>query len=112
MTDTTGYRVDKFGTYIEKDPQSRLDYSIDWSDWMPSEDSILNSSWTIQTITGDLNPLTTDDDQYNASTSITTIYLAGGTAGNTYRITNTITTDDGLIDERYFRLVVRDRTIR
>jgi hypothetical protein len=110
MTQLTGFRRDRTGSYIEKDPQSYLDYSMDWSDWMPTGDQISTSSWTIETISGDAAPLTTDQNTKNVSTSITTVWLAAGTAGNNYEVTNTIVTDNGLTEERYFRVFVKNRS--
>lgn len=108
MTQTTGFRTDNIGSYIVKDPDSYLDYSIDWSDWLNSGDGILSSTWTIQAITDDANPITTDNNL--TTTSSATVWLSGGTTGNNYRITNTITTAAGLTDERYFRIFIKDRT--
>jgi len=108
MTQTTGFRTDNIGSYIVKDPESYLDYSIDWSDWLDLGDGIATSTWTIQSITGDSDPLTTDNNTRTLTT--TTVWLAAGSASNNYRITNTITTASGLTDERYFRVFVKDRS--
>lgn len=109
MTQLTGFTRDRDGAFIVKDPDSYLDYSVDWSDWLDDSDDIATSTWTIETITGDTAPLTTDAN--SKANGITTIWLDGGTAGNNYRVTNTITTDNGLTDERYFRIFVKNRTV-
>ena len=110
MTQLTGFRSDRTGSYIDKDPDAYLDYSIDWSDWMPNGDTIATSTWSIETIAGDANPMTTDQNTLNPSTSIATVYLDAGSAGNNYTITNTITTTNGLTDERFFRVFVKQRS--
>ena len=110
MTQLTGFRKDRTGSYIEKDPQSYLDYSIDWSDWIPQDDAIATSTWRIETISGDTAPLTTDQNIKNSSTSVNTGWLDAGTAGKNYEVTNQITTDNGLTDERYFRVFVKNRS--
>ena len=112
MTQTTGFKTDNQGAYIEKDPQAELDYTIDWTDWLVPNDEISTSTWEFQTITGDSSPLTQYDTSYiNTVSDRTTVYVAGGTAGRSYRVTNTITTTAGLTDQRYFRIFVRDRTL-
>lgn len=112
MTTTTGYLKDRIGAYIEKDPQSRLDYSIDWADWIAGGDVIANAHWTISSITGDASPLAEfTSNVMTPGTSMCTVYLAGGTAGETYTVTNRITTSNQIVEERYFRIVVKDRSL-
>lgn len=109
MATLTGFVKDNEGSYIDKDPGAKLNYSIDWTDWMPQSDTISTSTWTLETISGDAAPLV------NHSTSIntykTTVTISGGTAGKIYKVTNTITLGSGLIDKRYFRLKVVARTL-
>lgn len=109
MATITGFYRDNEGTLIDKDPESALDYLISWSEWLPSGDTIATSTWSIEAITGDTDPLVTTS---NGSTdTATTVNLSGGTTGNLYRVYNTITTTGGLTDRRYFRVKVKDRTI-
>lgn len=105
---STGFNTDRVGAYINKDPQSTLDYNIDWSDWMTTGDEINTSTWTISTITGDSSPLSTTSNSFSAALDQTTIYLTAGSDGSNYTVTNTITTTDGLTDERYFRVFVKN----
>jgi hypothetical protein len=111
MTTITGFKADQYGAYIEKDPQANLDYSVDWSDWLAQGDNLRTSSWTISTVSGDGSPLTQTANTTNTNTSTSTIYVSGGSAGNTYTVTNHITTDNGLVDERYFRIRVKNRSL-
>jgi hypothetical protein len=107
-TDLNGFRKDREGAFIVKDPQSTLDYSVDWSEWLTGSDTISTSTWVIQTYTGDTAPIVRTSDS-NAN-GIVTIFVSGGTIGKIYRITNRITTGSGLTDERYFRLVIKDKS--
>ena len=66
-----------------KDPDSVLDYTVNWETWLDS-DTITVSSWTVPT------GITEDSDTFGDS--ITTIWLSGGTVGKKYEITNHITT--------------------
>lgn len=111
MTQLTGFKKDAIGSYIEKDPQSVLDYTIDWTDWLINNDALSTMTWTISTISGDASPLAKTSDLIDLSTNKTTIYVSGGTANNNYRVTCRITTDAGLTEERYFRIFVRDRSL-
>ena len=82
------------------DPQAQLDYTINWADWLGS-DTISTSTWTVE------SGLT---EGTNTSTSTTaTIWLSGGTAGQTYSVTNRIVTAGGRTDERTITLKVRNR---
>lgn len=112
MTQISGFRTDREGSFITKDPQARLDYSIDWSDWMTTGDTIATSVWTVETIAGDgANNLDNYTNTLSAATSVTTVYLQKGVAGHNYRVTCRITTANGLTDERYFRVFVKDITV-
>lgn len=87
-----------------KDPQSVLDYKIDWSTWLASSspaDTISTSTWTVP------SGITKDTD--SKTTTETTIWLSGGTAGNKYALTNKIVTAGGRTAERTIYVTVRDR---
>jgi hypothetical protein len=107
-TDLRGFRKDREGAYIQKDPQATLDYSVDWSDWLVGADTIATSTWILGTFTGDAAPLV--NTATASANGIATIFIRGGTDGKIYRITNRITTGSGLTDERYFRLVIKDKS--
>ena len=112
MTQLTGFRTDREGSYIVKDPQARLDFSIDWGPWMSSGDTIVTSTWTVETVTGDgVNNLDNYQNVIDTANSVTTVYLQKGVAGHNYRVTNTIVTANALTDERYFRVFVKDKTV-
>jgi hypothetical protein len=83
-----------------KDPSAVLDYQIDWSDWLDS-DTISSSDWTAQT------GITIDSDTNTTTTA--TVWLSGGTAGKTYRVTNTIVTAGLRTDERSIDIYVTQR---
>jgi len=90
-----------------KDPDSTLNYSIDWSSWLDSGETIDSSTWIVPA------GLTEGSGAY-ASTSgsaSTTIWLSGGTSGVDYRVTNRITTDatPPKIDDRTILIKVRER---
>lgn len=84
-----------------KDPDAVLDYSVDWSDWLATGETISTSSFTVATGV-------TKDSETNDTTSAT-VWLSGGTDGTRYTITNQITTSDSRTDDRSFTVVVVER---
>lgn len=109
MATITGFYKDNSGTLIDKDPEAVLDYQLVWSNWLASGDTISSSTWNIEAISGDSDPLVSTDD--DTSDGTTTITLSGGTTGNLYKVYNTITTAGGKTDRRYFRVKIVARTI-
>ena len=101
MPNLTGFQEDRVGAYIEKDPYAVLDYSLDWTNWMPSGDTITSISVTADT--GITIDSTTNTDY------IATAYISGGTAGTIYNIEFKIVTTNGLQDSRNFRIKVIER---
>lgn len=83
-----------------KDPEAVLDYLFDWSDWLVT-DTITTSTMAAET------GITIDDDDNDDTTA--TVWLSGGTAGEDYRVTNTIVTMGGRTDERTIIARVRER---
>ncbi|MHA1215905.1 MAG: phage fiber-tail adaptor protein [Candidatus Thorarchaeota archaeon] len=88
-----------------KDPESILDYGFDWSKWLVGDDYIVDSAWAISP-TGDLE-IVTDSDTFDGTSTL--VRLEGGVVGNTYYLTNHITTANGLEDERTMRIYVANR---
>lgn len=82
-----------FPALAPKDPDDVKDYMVDWSDWLGT-DTISTTAWTIS------SGLTKDSDT-NSSTGAT-IWLSGGTAGDTYQLSNRITTAGGRTADRTF----------
>lgn len=105
-----GFTKDSIGSYAEKDGEATIDYSIDWSEWLTSADNIDTSNWTISTISGDTDPLTKVSSSIDTSTKYTQIIVSGGTPYAQYTVTNRITTDEGLTEERFFRLNIIDKS--
>ena len=109
MATLTGYKRDNLGIYIDKDPLAELDYSLDWSEYTQSGDSISTASWSIDAISGDASPLATGASSVVGDT--TTVIISGGSVGNIYTVRCTITTTEGLTDRRSFRISVKNITL-
>ena len=109
MTTQTGFRQDNLGSYIDKDPEATLVYSLDWTNWLEPGDLIANSQMTVSTITGDAAPVTISTQGVQINDNVTYVELSGGSTGNVYTVTNTITTANLSVDVRRFRLKVVQR---
>ena len=65
-----------------KDPDATKDYSLDWRSFLEDGNVIFSSTWTVP---GGITKVT---DSH--SSNITQVVLSGGTAGQTYQVTNRI----------------------
>lgn len=87
--------------YLLIGPGETLDYSCDWTSELEAgspSDSIATSAWRIAPEEGS-PPTPTLSDLAHADT-LASVKLADGTAGAVYRLTNSITTAQGLTLER------------
>lgn len=83
-----------------KDPNAVLDYSIDWTRWLAG-DQIAASEWIVP------SGLTKMADSKTSTSA--TVWLSGGTAGQSYTVTNRITTAAGRTEDRSFTIRVEER---
>jgi len=101
----------KPGDLIVKDPSSDEPQGFDWTAWLLELGAgvIVNTStWTI---TGPDAVLTKHDDTIVAAGLKTQLYLAAGTAGGRYTVTNRVITNSSpaVTDERSFDVLVQQR---
>ncbi|MFY8163269.1 MAG: hypothetical protein ACOVKC_03430 [Brevundimonas sp.] len=96
----TSFLTDDLGFYILKDPVSILDYEIDWETWL-DVDTILTSNFTVEA------GLTKASQSLTATKGI--VWLSGGTLGETYLVSNTITTAGGRTENREFRVLIANK---
>lgn len=86
---------------VTKDPDAVLDYSVDWTEWLPGDDAISDSIWEVP------DDLTASRE--SVADARATVFLAGGESGQTYHVTNRITTEAGRVDDRTIRVRVTHR---
>lgn len=84
-----------------KDPNSLLDFGVDWSSWLASGETISTSEWDV--------PAGLTEGASTESDGITTVWLSGGTAGTTYRVRNRVSTSASRVDDRSFFVRCADR---
>lgn len=98
---------------VLKDPEAVLDYKFDWraltngsgkSDWLASGETI-TAGYTITAATG----ITIDSDSRTDTNTSVTVWLSGGTAGETYTLECKIVTSASRTDERTMTIVVQER---
>lgn len=85
------------------DPAAVLDYALDWSTWLADGETVTAATWVVPA------GLTQSAPSPSHTGTSATIWVTGGTVGQSYRLTNHITTSQGRQDERSITLVVRDR---
>jgi hypothetical protein len=108
MPDTSGFKTDQRGAYIDKDPAATLTYTIDYSQWLATDTTLNSSTYTVSTVSGDAAPLTVDATSIGSGIYANVI-LSGGTPGNIYTVTNTVGTTASDSDARRFKVKVENR---
>lgn len=90
----------KFKDY-KQDPNANLDWIFDWNLWLGEFEYI-----TVATFITDPG-ITVTANSHTQKTA--TVWISGGTEGQTYNITCRITTNEGRIDDRSFTLRITNR---
>jgi len=87
---------------FRKDPNAVLDYVVDWgTNYLAIGETISSVTWTVATGI-------TEDSSSNTPTTAT-IFLSGGSAGESYSIACKIVTNQSRTDERTFTIQVENR---
>jgi len=86
-----------------KDPDAVLDFAFDWTanSWLQSSELI--ASYVVTVGTGIVK------DRDNEHSGVVTVWLSGGTAGESYIVSCKITTDLGRTDERSIEINCNER---
>lgn len=92
-------------TLVLKDPDSALDYAVDWGAEYLSGDSLVESSWEIVPAeAGGLSVATSSFDD-----RVATVTASGGIAGHLYQLANSVVLASGLVDRRSIVIRVEKR---
>ena len=92
------------GLFDKHDPRDKLDYTIRWVDWL-NGDQITGSTWAAASD----NPAGMIMDSDSFTTGTTTLWLASGTIGSSYRFDNQIATLAGREKNESIIVSVKDR---
>lgn len=96
--------MSQLNTLDAKDPDERVDYGINWR--FRDDDEIVSSTWTVQTgLTKVADPVTGIVDPFTSTS--TTVWVTGGTAGSSYTALNRITTLKGRIRDKTITISVK-----
>lgn len=85
-----------------QDPDEVLDYTVDWSDWLPAGDVI-----TSATATGESGLTVGATVSYTTTT--TTVWLSGGAAGSEYDVSVHVVTAGGREGDRSITLQIKEK---
>lgn len=88
-------------TLLLKDPDSVLDYCVDWGAEYLGDDSLATSAWSVEP--DEPGGVTIAGSHFDAASAV--VKAAGGAPGNIYRLVNEVATASGRIDSR--SIVVR-----
>ena len=83
-----------------KDVNATLDDTVDWTDWLDG-DTIISSSWSV--------PAGITQVSASNTTTGATVWLSGGTAGESYSVRNRVVTAGGRTDDRTITVRVEER---
>lgn len=86
---------------MTKQPADRLDYDVEYDKWLPDGDALSLASATV-----DQPGLTIDSVQVIGT--VVKVWLSGGDDGITYKVTVSVTTNDGRVKDDEFKIRVRD----
>lgn len=92
-------------SFYLKDPQSRVDYAIDWAPGYLDGQTIATSSWTVVPV----EPGGIAVDEASVDLTRAAVTLSGGVAGHVYSVSNRVTLSDGRSDDRSITLRVEQR---
>jgi hypothetical protein len=94
-----------------KQPVERVDYDIDYSEWLTTNDNVKSVVVTVFPDESVIIPV--PDNRLKVLTvividPIVKLWIEGGRNGLTYKVTLTMTTADGRIKQDEFKLKVKD----
>ncbi|WP_205481031.1 hypothetical protein [Sphingomonas arenae] len=92
-------------SFLLKDPDALLDYAVDWGADYLAGDALASSSWAVSP--DEPGGVSIASSAFDLLT--TSVQVAGGEPGKTYRVSNLVTTASGRRDSRSVVLRVEKR---
>lgn len=85
-----------------KDPDSTVDFGVDWTDYLANNnDALAGSTWVVPAGLEEVSSSFTEDHAF--------VWLSGGTVGSTYTVTNRITTAGGRTEDESIFVMIEER---
>lgn len=106
----TGFYQTNNGLEIDKDVEAQLIYTFDWSEWLDAGDTVQSVEYTAAARRNDPTPIVVEDSGLADTNTDTYVELSGGQADKTYIITAKVTTANGVVDRRNFRVKCVNRS--
>ena len=106
----TGFKQTSYGLEIDKDLEAQLTYTFDWSNWLNTGDTVAGVEYSAAARRNDPTPITIVSSGVADNDTDTYVELSGGQVDKTYIITAKVSTQDGLVDRRNFRVNVVNRS--
>lgn len=92
---------------VDKDPDAKLPYGFDYSDWLTDGDTLSDSSWSIERVNGSGASMSVSSSEFTDTIAKATV--DGGAKGQQYLLTNSIVTADALEDDRTILVTIKER---
>jgi len=105
----SGFEQTNTGLAVTKDTEAQLIYTLDWTNWLETGDTVNTVNWTVAARRNDPTPLVNQGACVDGTAKKTYIEISGGQADKVYIVTAKVTTTNGLIDRRNFRVECVDR---
>lgn len=105
----SGFEQTNTGLAVTKDTEAQLIYTLDWTNWLETGDTVNTVDWTVAARRNDPTPLVNQGSGVDGTAKKTYIEISGGQADKVYIVTAKVTTANGLIDRRNFRVECVDR---
>jgi hypothetical protein len=96
------------GVQISKDPVASLTYTLDWTNWLESGQTITAANFTVAARRNDPTPPTIVTQGIQSGVR-TYVQLSGGQEDKLYLVSCQVTTSTGTVDKRAFRMLVETR---
>jgi hypothetical protein len=94
------------GTY-SKQPGEKLDYDIDFSEWLPIGDTIQSNTVSVE-IAPDNTLVVTTPGVISSTGKVVKVWVEAGTSGLTYQVNIVATTVGGRVKEVEFKVRVKE----
>jgi hypothetical protein len=88
-------------THFTKDPDGIIDYTVRWTSWLPSGDTLSSSTWIVP---AGIVKVSESNDTVDA-----VIFLASGTVGVIYPLTNRIVTAGSRQNDQTISILIEEK---
>lgn len=106
----TGFEPTANALWISKDVDAQLIYTFNWANWLEGADTLSAVEYSVAARRNDPTPIVIEDEGLDGTNTKSYVELSGGQLDKAYIVTCKVTTTNGLIDSRNFRIQVEARS--